>query len=220
MKAGTRIEGKDSEADSQQIGRCIAAAGAVFARYRADPLLCAAASQKRADGQALSKQELLRCVIWDEAAQTAWRDAARGHLATAAIAHARQAQTRPTQFFGETKMLNSALFSIIEDAGEGVMVMTETVEKEEFLASKLTRREVQRRLMIIAGSAGNVAPEARKLMPELPWDGWETVARELNDLNPQLDEVLWFAVRALVPATMLWVQVYRENQPALFTFTA
>ena len=117
-------------------------------------------------------------------------------------------------------MLNGALFTIIEEAGEGVLVMTEEVEKAEFLRSRLTRYEVQRRLLIMAGSAGNVEPEARRLMPEMPWDGWEKVARDLNRDNPDVDELLWFAATSLAPASMTWIEVYRNNQPELFTFAA
>lgn len=117
-------------------------------------------------------------------------------------------------------MLIGALLTIIEEAGEGVLVMTEEVEKAEFLRSRLTRHEVQRRLLIMAGSAGNVMPEARKLIPEIPWDGWEKLARDLNRDNPEADELLWFAVTSMAPATMTWIEVYRSKQPELFTFTA
>jgi uncharacterized protein with HEPN domain len=117
-------------------------------------------------------------------------------------------------------MLNGALFAMIEEAGECVLVMTEEVDKGEFLRSRLTRYEVQRRLLIMARSAGNVPPEERAQMPEMPWDGWATVARDLHKGNPDMDELLWFAVTALAPATMMWIEVYRKNQPELFTFTA
>ena len=31
-----------------------------------------------------------------------------------------------------------------------------------------------------------------------------------------LDETLWFACEALVPATLLWLRVYQQSQPELF----
>lgn len=31
-----------------------------------------------------------------------------------------------------------------------------------------------------------------------------------------LDEALWFASQSLVPATLLWLRVYRQSQPDLF----
>ena len=34
------------------------------------------------------------------------------------------------------------------------------------------------------------------------------------------DEALWFAVRSLVPATLMWLRVYRESNPELFGFGA
>lgn len=60
-------------ASQEEIAHGIFAAGEVFARYRAHPLHCVAAHLKRADEQVLSKQDLLLCVIWDEASDKAWQ---------------------------------------------------------------------------------------------------------------------------------------------------
>jgi acyl-CoA reductase-like NAD-dependent aldehyde dehydrogenase len=60
-------------ASQEEIAYGIYAAGEVFARYRAHPLHCVAAHLKRADEQLLSKQELLLCLIWDEASDKAWQ---------------------------------------------------------------------------------------------------------------------------------------------------
>lgn len=60
-------------ASQEEIAHGIYAAGEVFARYRAHPLRCVAAHLKRADEQVLSKQELLLCLIWDEASDKAWQ---------------------------------------------------------------------------------------------------------------------------------------------------
>ena len=60
-------------ASQEEIAHGIYAAGEVFARYRAHPLHCVAAHLKRADEQVLSKQELLLCLIWDEASDKAWQ---------------------------------------------------------------------------------------------------------------------------------------------------
>jgi len=116
-------------------------------------------------------------------------------------------------------MLESVLFTIMEEAGTALMILGEDVEREEFLASRLTRSEVQRQLLIMAGAADKVPAAARLLMPELEWDGWDKVKRELHQDQPGADDALWFALRSLVPATLMWLQVYRKNQPELFAFT-
>lgn len=116
-------------------------------------------------------------------------------------------------------MLNSALFAIIEEAGTAVMILGEELERVEFLASRLTRGEVQRQLLTIAGAFNNVPAAARLLLPELEWDGWDKLKRELQSGQACADDALWFGLRSLAPATLMWLQVYRKNQPELFAFT-
>lgn len=119
-------------------------------------------------------------------------------------------------------MLENMLLSIMEEAGTAVMILAENVERHEFFASRLTRNEVQRQLLIIAGAVDKVMPTLRQQMPELEWDGWDKVGRELGLARPPFlaatDELVWFALRSLVPATLIWLKVYRQNQPELFAF--
>ena len=116
-------------------------------------------------------------------------------------------------------MLNSSLFAIIEEAGTAVMILGEDLERGEFLASRLTRSEVQRQMLIMAGAIDCVPAESRLLLPELEWDGWGTLRRALPQGQAGADDAVWFALRSLVPATLMWLQIYRQNQPELFAFT-
>lgn len=93
------------------------------------------------------------------------------------------------------------------------------MEQAEFLRSRLTRDAVRRQVLTISDTAANLAPEARALLPEIDWDGWTGAARSLSAGGTDESEALWFAVRSLVSATLMWLRVYRNNQPALFSFT-
>jgi len=115
-------------------------------------------------------------------------------------------------------MFNAASLLIVEEAGSSVLILTEGLEKEEFLRSRLTRREVCRQLSIVAKGFDGMPAQAQAAMPEIGWDGWRAAARLLATPGPELDETLWFAVQSLVPATLMWLRVYRENQPQLFSF--
>jgi len=117
-------------------------------------------------------------------------------------------------------MLNGALFAIIEEAAIAVLILTEEAERDELLASRITGAEVRRQLQIVADMMAEVSAETRKRMPELEWAGWSTTGRALNGRNAEADEALWFAARSLVPATVMWLRVYRLSQPELFTFQA
>lgn len=110
-----------------------------------------------------------------------------------------------------------ALLGIVEQAGYGVATLIEGLEREELLRSRLTRAEVQRLLRQMADSLAALGPPARHAMPELDWDGWQALAPQLARRSGEaLDEALWFACESLVPATLLWLRVYRQGQPGLF----
>lgn len=117
-------------------------------------------------------------------------------------------------------MLNASLLSIIEEAGVAVLTLTEGLEKDEFLASRLTRAETLRQIKIISDSIGSLPLKAQALLAEIDWAGWSTVARHLGanspEEHPEEQEALWFAVRSLAPATLMWLRVYRQNQPEIF----
>lgn len=118
-------------------------------------------------------------------------------------------------------MLNGALFAIIEEAGSAVLILMESIEETEFIKSRLTRSEVRRQLLIIATIATKITPEVRQQMPELDWDGWNALARELDGSNSAREDVaLWFGIRSLTPALLMWLRVYRQNQPELFRYTS
>lgn len=113
-------------------------------------------------------------------------------------------------------LVSGALLNILLEAGEAVMTLTETVEDEEFFASRLTQREVVRQMRILSTTIGNVAPELRRQMAEIDWSGWEALSRQLGSGDDLAREALWFGVRSLVPATLLWLRVYRQQSPELF----
>lgn len=111
----------------------------------------------------------------------------------------------------------SALLAIIEQAGTAVVILVEGLEREELLRSRLTRAEVLRQLGTLADSMGQVDPAVRLEMPELAWRGWEALRPRLSGpAGEELDEALWFACESLVPATLLWLRVYRQSQSDLF----
>ena len=118
-------------------------------------------------------------------------------------------------------MLNGALFAIIEEACTAVLTLMEGIEESEFSKSRLTRGEVRRQLLTIAASTNQILPEVRRRMPELDWDGWMALGRELDaSKGTKDDEMLWFGIRSLAPATLMWLRVYRQNEPTLFKLTA
>ncbi|MDO9570489.1 MAG: hypothetical protein Q7J58_14110 [Hydrogenophaga sp.] len=114
-------------------------------------------------------------------------------------------------------MLHSALLGLIQNACESVLILVEQLPREELMRSRLTRGEVQRQLATLAASVAQIEPEQRATMPELDWSGWALMQVQLaGPPGETLDEALWFASQSLVPATLLWLRVYRQSQPELF----
>ncbi|MBE0586773.1 MAG: hypothetical protein IH617_01865 [Hydrogenophaga sp.] len=114
-------------------------------------------------------------------------------------------------------MLHSALLGLIQSACESVLILVEQLPREELMRSHLTRAEVQRQLATLAASVAQIEPEQRATMPELDWSGWALMHVQLaGPPGEALDEALWFASQSLVPATLLWLRVYRQSQPDLF----
>jgi uncharacterized protein with HEPN domain len=113
-------------------------------------------------------------------------------------------------------MLIASLLSLIEKAGVAVLTLTEGLEKDEFLCSRLTRAETTRQLKIMSDSAAGLPQATQDLLAEIDWQEWQTVARRIGSGGPEEEEALWFAVRSLVPATLMWLRVYRKNQLEIF----
>jgi uncharacterized protein with HEPN domain len=113
-------------------------------------------------------------------------------------------------------MLNASLLSIIEEAGVAVLTLTEGLEADEFLASRLTRAETSRQLRIMSDAAASLPPHIQTLLAEVDWDGWEAVAQQIDAGDAGEREALWFAVRSLAPATLMWLRVYRKSLPEIF----
>lgn len=70
----------------------------------------------------------------------------------------------------------------------------------------------------MAGMIAEISAATRDRMPELEWAGWKVMTRALKGRKAKADEALWFAARSLVPATIMWLRLYRQKRPELFTF--
>jgi hypothetical protein len=82
MQVPLQLEGEHLHLASQdEIIAGIKAAATVFSQHDADPLACAAAYEKLAKDEPLTRDEALLCVIWDAADDKAFRAVTLGWLA-------------------------------------------------------------------------------------------------------------------------------------------
>ena len=117
-------------------------------------------------------------------------------------------------------MITAAMLQVVEQAGEAVLVLIDGVVEDEFKRSRLTRHEVRRQLLLIAGTLAGLPDVLHGSMPEIDWDGWAQIGRSLVLPADAADDTAWFASRSAVPALLSWLRVYRRAEPALFAFNA
>jgi len=114
-------------------------------------------------------------------------------------------------------LLSGTLLGILQNAGEDILILTEGVDPEEFFASNITQREVIRQLRIMTETVGNLSDKLKQDMIEIDWGGWTVLSAQLMMSSGFDRDAVWFAIRSLVPATLLWLRVYRQNSPKLFS---
>jgi len=126
---------------------------------------------------------------------------------------------RPSQALSSLEI--SALLGIVEQAGLAVVTLVENLTEDELRRSRLTRVEVLRQLHTLVGSVSQLAPALKDTLPDLGWDAWHGLAGVLQGApGAEQDDAVWFASSSLVPATLLWLRVYRKERPELFRMTA
>lgn len=111
-----------------------------------------------------------------------------------------------------------ALLANIVDAGTDALTLAEDMDEATFRRSRLARHEIGRLVGVIATNLADLPDAQRQQFAEIDWSAWSALAQQIRQDGPERDEALWFATRALVPATLMWLRVYKEGQPQLFEF--
>ena len=117
-------------------------------------------------------------------------------------------------------MIVPALLANIVSAGTDALVLAEDMDEATFRRSRLARTEIARLVGIVAANLADLPDAQRQQFAELDWAGWSALTGQLQQDGETRDEALWFALRALVPATLMWLRVYKQQNPELFEFQA
>ena len=117
-------------------------------------------------------------------------------------------------------MIVGALLANIVETGTGVLTLAEDMDFATFQRSRLARAEIGRLVEEVAANLADLSDANRQQLAEIDWSAWAALSDPLCENGPIRDEALWFAVRSLVPATLMWLRVYRESNPELFGFGA
>ena len=95
------------------------------------------------------------------------------------------------------------LLHLVRGSGQAVQALTAAMEGEdEFFASPNTLSTVESHLAVMAYWIGHMPAEAQGRWPALDWYGWAALHQDLASNTQPRREVVWYAVRSLVPATL------------------
>lgn len=114
-------------------------------------------------------------------------------------------------------MYHHSLFEILRQSGEAVLdLVVETQSSDELFASPNTLRVIEQRLATMSNTLAYLPPALHLRMPQVDWAGWSAVHDSLTSgRQPRQDEI-WYAVCALVPATLVLLDKLRQREPELF----
>jgi len=103
-----------------------------------------------------------------------------------------------------------------EAATTSLLILTESLEREELARARLTRNEVRRFLLEAASAIEALSSEAQDALPELDHAAWQTTRKRLVAGEHVESETGWFAIQALAPTSLGWLRFYRGQHPELF----
>jgi hypothetical protein len=114
-------------------------------------------------------------------------------------------------------MYHHSLFEILRRTGGAVLdLVVEVQSADELFGSANTLAVIEDHLLWMAHTLGNLPPVLQMRLPQVDWAGWAAVHQCLRSgRQPRRDEV-WYAVCALVPATLVLLEKLRQREPELF----
>ena len=105
------------------------------------------------------------------------------------------------------------------ESGGAVQVLIGDMDSEQFFASRLTRREIERHLRIMVETASALPAEVRAQLSVVNWQAWIDLEAALPCLSRVQREIVWHALETLTPITGYHLRQYKAKQPELFRFS-
>ena len=114
-------------------------------------------------------------------------------------------------------MLALMQLAILQSGGRTLaLLLRELQDEDELFASPNTLAEVEQQLLIMAQTLSHL-PEALQLnLPQLDWQGWGALQALLEQPGSARREAVWYALKALVPATLDMLHQLRQRHPVWF----
>ncbi len=119
-------------------------------------------------------------------------------------------------------MYHQSLFEILRTSGEAVMqLIVEMQSSDELFTSPNTRATIEDHLRVMANTMAWLPSMLHLRLPQVDWAGWaalhEALFKEASTEEVALRrDIVWYAVCALVPASLVLLDTLRKREPELF----
>lgn len=114
-------------------------------------------------------------------------------------------------------MLHRMQCDIVRIAGETIdRLLAEMQGEDELFASTATLHAVEAQLLVMSQTLAHLAPGLRQRLDRIDWQGWGRLHHLLETDGQPRREVVWYGVRALVPATLDLIAELRRREPLWF----
>jgi uncharacterized protein with HEPN domain len=109
-----------------------------------------------------------------------------------------------------------ALVSVATECGHDIAILlAEMQEESELFESTNTLAAVEQALLTMAHTLAQFGQPLRDHLVEVDWAGWQAVHWVLSQQVDPRRELVWYAVQALVPATMGLLRRLWKKHPAV-----
>lgn len=115
-------------------------------------------------------------------------------------------------------MVTRALFDLIHRHGDALLALLVALQEgaDELFASPNTLHAVEDHLLAIARTLAHLPPVLLLRLPLVDWAAWQALYQALQTDDPGRRELVWYACRALLPATLVLLDELRRREPVWF----
>lgn len=115
-------------------------------------------------------------------------------------------------------MYARALFDLIHRHGDALLALLVGLEDgaDELFASPNTCAAVEGHLLDIARTLAHLPPVVMLRLPQVDWSAWGAIHRALRERDPARRDIVWYAVCAVLPATLVLLDQLRAREPEWF----
>jgi len=114
-------------------------------------------------------------------------------------------------------MLIRMQYEMVRNSGLAIRSLLDELQDEhELFASRNTLALVELHLLVMAQTLAHLAPPLLERLLRVDWAGWRRLLDLLENDGQPRREAVWYAISALVPATLDMLASLRRSEPAWF----